>query len=150
MEAENRDCFLSPLHIFLWIPTQEFSLCPDLPCSQFLLLIMEFNVGKDEQLKFSWGGCSFAMEWNYSAFQMDNGFSLVFFFQLIYRENSVNLIMMQRLKRKRKSASFTSRVTAPKERTAFICTISLKNTSKSNWNFNFYYFISISFVINYF
>lgn len=74
----------------------------------------------------------FTMELNYSAFQMDNGFSLCFFFffQFICRGNSVNLIMMQRLRRKRKSVSFTSRVTAPKERTAFICTISFKSTSK--------------------
>jgi len=70
------------------------------------------------------------MKWNYSACQVDNVFSCF----LIYRESSVNLIMMQRLKRKRKSASFTYRVTAPKERTAFICTISFKKNKTKQKN----------------
>lgn len=45
-------------------------------------------------------------------------------FIYVHRETSVNLIMMQKLRRKRKSASFIYRVIVPKEKIAFTCIIS--------------------------
>lgn len=139
MEAENRDCLLSPFHLFLWIPIQEFCLCPDLPYLQIYCVWWNLMLVKVKNLNSVEEDVLFTMELNCSAFQMNHGFSLFVwvYFQFIYRESSVNSIMMQRLKRKRKSVSFTSRVTAPKERTAFICTISFKSTSNFTWNVNF-------------
>lgn len=109
---------------FLYVQTPHIYSFYCLQWNLVLVKVKNLNSAEEDVL--------FTMELNYSAFQMDNGFSLWFwfFFQFIYRGNSVNSIMMQRLRRKRKSASFTSRVTAPKERTAFICTISFKSTSK--------------------
>lgn len=50
------------------------------PNLSFSLLLMQFCVSKDKKLQFSKGGCfSLNIEWNYSAFQVDDGFSWLYF-----------------------------------------------------------------------